>query len=601
MTSTVHADRAPSNHEVVFSEYFPYTQHAVALPPDVRDGVDGKRHRVVVVGGGPTGLALAVDLAEQGIESVVIEADPTVCTGSRAGAFTRRTLEIMARLGVADEIVASGLAWNRGWTYHGSDEVAQTLIPDSARERFPATLSQLQNLIEERLVEATARHPGRVDLRWHSRVTAITPGADGVTLEIGHPLGAYRIEADWVVACDGGRSTIRQALGLQMEGTRHEGRYAIVDVRIDTSDFPIGRRWWFDPPSNPGGTLIMFRKPGGMLRFDYQLRDDESTEEAMRPEVVLGKVKRHLEMLGVDRPWEPVWLSLYRASALTLPRYRHGRVLFAGDAAHLVPIFGVRGMNSAIEDAHNIAWKLALRLRGEAGDALLDTYSDERVAAARENLRFASKGAEFMAPPSAPHRLMRDAVLSLCKRNPALTSLMSPRQHAANDYVASPLNVGARQDPDFAAGPPPGMVFAETPLHLVAGDRRGHLSELFGRGFTLLLFAPEAQAVAGFDALAASLAPRVGLRVVVIGGSASTGARRDAFDVDGENGTYGTDGTVAALYGAQPGAAYLLRPDEHVLARWQRPTPERVSEAIERVLRAGADAAAARQPAMEAT
>ena len=555
------------SYEVVFGEYFPYSVHPPVLPATVRDGSDSRRAAVVIVGGGPTGLSLALDLANYGIASVVIEADPTVCSGSRAGAFTRRTLEIMDQLGVADEIVAGGLGWNRGWTYYRDALVAESRIPDGVDQRFPATLSQLQNFIEERLVARAEAQPELIEIRWHSKVSGFEPRPQGATLQIEHPHGGYALQADWVVACDGGRSTIRQLMGLMMEGKRHAGRYAIVDVRIDTSDFPVGRRWWFDPPSNPGGTLIMFKKPGGMLRFDYQLRDDEPTEEAMQPERVLDKVRRHLQMLGVDKPWEPVWLSLYRASALTLPSYRHGRVLFAGDAAHLVPIFGVRGMNSAVEDVHNLAWKLAWRIRGLATDALLDTYSAERVAAARENLRYASKGAEFMSPPSTPHRLMRDAVLSLSAKHPALASLMSPRQHSANDYVGSPLNHITADEPRFTAGPRPGMALPDGSLQLLTatGTSRGHLTQLLGPCFTLLHFVgadgPATTPCIDVQALA-EMAP-VRLRTIGVAGThAAVGL--DAID---------DSGRLHALYGAQSGAFYLVRPDGHLLARWLSPPP----------------------------
>lgn len=574
------------SYEVVFGEYFPYSQHPPELPATVRDGVDGRRATVAIVGGGPTGLTLALDLANHGIASVVIEADATVCSGSRAGAFTRRTLEIMDQLGVADQIVASGLGWNRGWTYFRDALVAESRIPDSPDPRFPATLSQLQNLIEEHLVTRSAAFAPLIDIRWHSKVVGFEAGPDGARLRIEHPHGSYDMQADWVVACDGGRSTIRQSMDLTMEGQRHAGRYAIIDVRIDTSDFPVGRRWWFDPPSNPGGTLIMFKKPGGMLRFDYQLRDDEPTEEAMQPERVLAKVQAHLAMLGVDKPWEPVWLSLYRASALTLPSYRHGRVLFAGDAAHLVPIFGVRGMNSAVEDAHNLAWKLAWRIRGLAGDALLDSYSVERVAAARENLRYASKGAEFMSPPSAPHRLMRDAVLSLSAQHPALTSLMSPRQHSANDYAGSPLNQATADEAGFASGPKPGMALPDGPLQRLAGGEAvaGHLTQLLGPWFNLLHFAadhgPSAALAASIQALGADVPIR--LRTVAAAGTPAADGI-DAID---------STGRLHALYGAGAGACYLVRPDGHLLARWRRvPSQTELRSALAQALGRPAGAA----------
>ena len=584
-TPVVNHNRPPEtiapqpSYEVVFGEYFPYSVHPPQWPASVREGRDTRRATVAIVGGGPTGLTLAIDLAQHGIASVVIEADATVCSGSRAGAFTRRTLEIMDQIGVADEIVATGLGWNRGWTYYRDALVAESRIPDSPDQRFPATLSQLQNLIEECLVTRSAAFPELVDIRWHSKVVGFDAGPDGARLRIEHPHGSYDLEADWVVACDGGRSTIRQSMELMMEGQRHAGRYAIIDVRIDTSDFPVGRRWWFDPPSNPGGTLIMFKKPGGMLRFDYQLRDDEPTEEAMQPERVLAKVRSHLAMLGVDKPWEPVLLSLYRASALTLPSYRHGRVLFAGDAAHLVPIFGVRGMNSAVEDAHNLAWKLAWRIRGLAGDALLDSYSVERVAAARENLRYASKGAEFMSPPSAPHRLMRDAVLSLSARHPALTSLMSPRQHSANDYAGSPLNQATADEPGFEAGPKPGMALPDGTLQRFVDGRKvdGHLTQLLGPWFSLFHFAGDAGPAAGLAAGVAALGADVPIRLRTL---ATTGSRVtdgvDAID---------TTGRLHALYGAAAGACYLVRPDGHLLARWKAPPSDaELRAAIERAL-----------------
>ncbi|HNY45522.1 MAG TPA: FAD-dependent monooxygenase, partial [Casimicrobium sp.] len=187
-------------------------------------------------------------------------------------------------------------------------------------------------------------------------------------------------------------------------------------------------------------TVLVHKQPDNVWRIDNQLQDGEDPEEAVKPENVMPRVESLLAMMGETSAWKPIWITVYKANALTLEEYRHGRVLFAGDAAHLVPIFGVRGANSGIDDADNLAWKLAYVIKGVASDALLDSYSSERVAAAHENLSYGTKSTEFMAPPSFAFDLMRKAVLSLAAKHEGVRSLINPRQTSAIAYTTSPLN-----------------------------------------------------------------------------------------------------------------------------------------------------------------
>ncbi len=549
--------------EITFGEYFPYVHHAPSVPDGLAAGIEPRRHKVAIVGGGPTGLALALDLASHGVASVVLEADDTVCSGSRAGAFTRRTLEILERLGVIDEVMRTGHGWSTGWTYYRDKEVFRLEMPNDANQKYPPAISHLQNYIEHVMVER-AEAGGLADIRWQSQVTGLNQSADGVRLEVATPAGNYALDADWVVACDGARSSVRSLMDLRMQGTRYEGRYVIIDVRVDTEGLPVWRRCWFDPPSKPGGTLLMYKKPNGMLRFDYQLSEDEDENEAMRPEKVFASVDAHLKMLGLERKWEPVWMSLYRASALTLDSYLHGRVLFAGDAAHLIPIFGVRGMNSALDDTHNLGWKLAFVAKGIAAFALLETYSAERVYAAHENHRFAMKGAEFMSPPSRPFRLMRDAVLSLSEKHPWFTSLMNPRQHSAIPLVGSALNACPERSGEFRAGPAPGNILPECPV--TVDGAATHITSLLGACFTVFVFGETGEMPPALAAAAASIAVRVPLEVKAI-------ARADDHT-----------GQLFPMYGAVPGTAYLVRPDGHVMARWLKAVPDELVAAVSAIL-----------------
>jgi len=557
-------------------EFKPYpfeAKHYDARLPALENGADAQRHAVTIVGGGPVGLSVALGLARHGIPSVLIEADSSVCHGSRAICISRRSLEIIERLGALDGFLRTGLPWSGGRSYYRDAEVLHFTMPHDDNQKLPPMVNLAQYHIEQFLLDAAERHAELIDIRWQTRVAGIEHRADGATLHLTSPAGDYALHTGWVVASDGGRSTLRDALGLKLQGTSYEGRYVIVDILL-RSDRPTERLAYFDPPCNPGSTVLVHKQPDDVWRIDYQLRDGEDGEAAVRPENVMPRVQALLDMMGERGPWSPVWITLYKANALTLDRYRHGRVLFAGDAAHLVPIFGVRGANSGIDDADNLAWKLAFVVRGVASEGLLDTYSDERVFATHENLAYGTKSTEFMAPPSFAFDLMRTAVLGLAGTHPAVRSLINPRQTSAITYAESPLN-GAGAD-GFDAGPVPGAVLPDCPVEIVTGGapRAGHLTDLTGPRFTVLAFSEDGSVPAGLAALEEAFARReVALRVAGIGRSSGRGA-------------LDRTGRLFPMYGARPRTVYLVRPDGHVAARWHGPAPAEVAAAIDRILQA---------------
>jgi len=551
-------------------------RHAAQLPALVR-GVDRQRHSVAIVGGGIAGFACALALASYGVRSVVLEADDTVCVGSRAICISRRSMEILARCGALKAFLAKGLPWTGGRSFFRNAEVLHFSMPHDGNQRLPPMMNLQQYYIEKFLLEA-AQESGLVEVRWQSVVGAIEEAADGVRVNVDTPLGSYGLSADWLVGCDGARSVVREAAGLKLQGTSYEGKYVIVDLAL-RSERATERLAWFDPPTNPGSTILMHRQPEDIWRIDYQLRDGEDSEAAVRPENVIPRVESHLRMIGERDDWAPIWISLYKANALTLESYRKRRLLLAGDAAHLVPIFGVRGANSGFEDADNLAWKLALVIAGVAGEELLDSYSAERVYAARENLRQSTKSTEFMSPPSFGFELMRTAVLGLAVEHDFLRPLINPRQTQPVSYLDSSLNGSSVGE--FSAGPVPGSVAQECPLTLFASDgvHESHVTDLLGPRFTALYFTQSAGVSRELGHLEQALrASGIPFRLVMLAREhPANGSAGCAWD---------RTGRLFPMYGAAPGTIYLLRPDGHVLARWQRGTAEGVRNAIAHTLHA---------------
>ncbi|MFG5407572.1 FAD-dependent oxidoreductase [Piscinibacter sakaiensis] len=428
---------------------FPYRRS-----PD-QDAAAPVRHPVVVVGAGPVGLSLAIDLARRGQRVLLLDNDGRLSSGSRAICFAKRTLEIWDRLGVGDAMCAKGVQWQVGKVFLGEDELYRfDLLPEPGHER-PAFINLQQYYAEAYLALRAAALPG-LEIRWWNQVEAIEPGPDGVTLGIATPDGRYALRADHVVACDGSRSPLRGLLGLESKGRVFRDRFLIADVRM-AAEFPAERWFWFDPPFHPNQSVLLHRQPDGVWRIDFQLGWDADPELEKQPERIRPRVDAMMrQALGRELPFTLEWASVYTFACLRMERFRHGRVLFAGDAAHGVSPFGARGANSGVQDAENLGWKLDLVLRGLAGEALLESYAREREFAADENLLNSTRATDFITPKSEASRLFRDAVLALSRRQPFARTLVNsgrlsrrpPRSPRPLRRLRRPLPTASSPRPD---------------------------------------------------------------------------------------------------------------------------------------------------------
>ncbi|MGQ9368227.1 FAD-dependent oxidoreductase [Azospirillum sp. ST 5-10] len=541
---------------------FPY------VPAEEGHGAAVRRHPVVVVGAGPVGLTAALDLARKGVPVVLLDEDDTVSIGSRAVCYAKRALEVWDRLGVAGRMIDKGVVWKIGKVFHGDRRIYQFDLLPEPDHKIPAFINLQQYYLEEYLVDA-AREAG-VDLRWRSRVAAIEPRDDHVLLQVETPDGVHAVAADWVIACDGARSPIRKALGLEFVGEVFQDRFLIADV-VMKADFPPERWFWFDPPFHPRQSALLHMQADNVWRIDFQLGWNADPEEEKKPERVIPRLKA---MLGEDTAFELEWVSVYTFQCRRLDRFRHGRVLFAGDSAHQVSPFGARGANSGVPDADNLVWKLKLVLDGLAPESLLDTYSDERVAAAKENILNSTRSTDFITPKSAMSRTFRDAVLGLAAEYPFARPLVnSGRLSTPTTYADSPLNT---PDADAFAGPMvPGAPATDAPLEDAAHEPCWLTERLGGRFVALYHAGGEAVPAAVAEAL-----DRLAAGPLPFAWHAVTDRRRDA----GANALVDTKGRFAERYDARPGTLYLVRPDQHVAARWRSFDAARVAAALNRAI-----------------
>ncbi|MGF0313338.1 FAD-dependent monooxygenase [Rhodococcus sp. IEGM1428] len=525
--------------------------------------------RVLVVGAGPTGLVTALSLARSGIGVDIVDTAPGIGEGSRALGLSRRTLQILGSLGtVGDRCMQEGLPWRGSRSFYRDTEVMTLPLEDDGTEAFPAMLNLAQHRVAQLLVDelgSVADNP--VTVQWSTTVESIDTSDNGpVLVRTRNGSRSSTGHWDWVIGCDGPRSTVRREMGLELEGESFDSRFVIVDVRFP-SRHPAERRAWFDPPSNPGSTVLMHRQPDDVWRLDYQLDSGAITSDTD----ITTKVSEHLHFIGERGDTELVWSSSYQARALTAPTYRSGRLLLAGDAAHLIPIFGIRGMNSAIEDAHNLAWKLAHVITADGPDTLLDTYSTERVAAARENIRLATRSARFMAPPSTAHRDVRDALLQLVAAGHTVwSSVINPRQTSMVGYVDSPLTATGAFT---GRGPQPGEVYTDGPISTRDGTSH-FLSDRLGRTPTLLCFEPDVTLAKTITDILNDIVGPGPLRALAVE-TATSPSRNTSVMI-----AFDPSGKTRSKWDSHPGDVHLIRPDGHLAGSWNNPTRSTLAQAV---------------------
>jgi 3-(3-hydroxy-phenyl)propionate hydroxylase len=555
-----------------------------------------QRKPLIVIGAGPVGLAAAVDARLQGLDVLVFDDDKTVSVGSRAVCYAKRSLEILDRLGIADEACNLGVSWNIGRTFLEEDEVYQfNLVPDAGHKR-PGMINLQQYHIEEMLI-ARALELG-ADIRWQHKVTAVTrhEGHDAhATLTVETPDGSFDIEADWLVVADGARSPIRRHLGLDIEGRVFQDRFLIADV-IMKADYPAERWFWFDPPFHPKQSVLLHKQSNNVWRIDFQLGWDADPEEEKKPENVIPRLRA---MLGDERPFELEWVSIYTFQCRRMTDFRHGRVLFVGDAAHQVSPFGARGANSGFQDADDLMWKLALVMQGQAPDKLLDTYAMDRQFAADENIMNSTRSTDFITPKSRTSKTFRNQVLALAKHYPFARKLVNSGRLSVPSFLTDSL-LNTPDTDAFEGQMVPGAPMDDAPVQVNGQD--AWLLDQVGGGFQVLVFvggAPSSALLAQLDALQTSyrmtrarpasaqsghMPPQAWDAVVKV--TPLIVAPR-ALDIPGTSVIVDVQGLVAQRYDGTPGTTYLLRPNQHVAARWRALNCAQLQAALARAVGGG--------------
>jgi len=524
-------------------------------------------HPVIVVGAGPIGMAAALDLGLHNVDTLVLDDNNTVSVGSRAICFSKRALEVLDRLGCGERMVDKGVTWNVGKVFFRDQLVSRfDLLPEPGH-KMPAFINLQQYYLEEYMVERMNEFDS-IEVRWKNRLVAIDDSAERTRVSVETPDGVYDMTCDWLIVADGANSDARAMLGLESTGRVFEDRFLIADI-VMKADFPPERWFNFDPSYHRGQSTLLHRQADNVWRLDFQLGWDKDPDEEKKPENIIPRVRA---MLGDDVEFELEWASVYTFQCRRMPRFRKGRVLFAGDAAHQVSPFGARGANSGLQDTDNLAWKLKLVMEEKAPDRLLDSYCEERESAADENIMNSTRSTDFITPKSNTSRQFRDATLELSKRFDFARKLTNSGR-LSDAAVLADSSLNSPDDGDFDSLLVPGAVMADAPVKGETGD---WLLNAFGNRFQVMLYVDDIDAFdrATLDALRAMQDDAIPVETVVV--------YRNGEAPAGINALCDVNNTIAERYDARNGSAYLIRPDQHIAARMRKAGIDKIRQAVAR-------------------
>lgn len=531
---------------------------------------------IVIVGAGPVGMSAALGLAHYGIPCVVFDdGDGPAVEGSRAIFMERHALEILGTWSVVGQQMAEkGMTLVGGRVFFRRTELYKTFsTPPQPEDRYPRFVNMPQNLLEHLQYDALKTR-GCCQVYWRHKVTGISQDEQCVRVEVTTSDGVKYVEAPYVLAADGPRSIMRRLLNLNFPGESRDHHFLILDVRMEL-ETPRERWFWFDPPFNPGRTALLHPQPDSIYRIDYQLPPGEDLTAAKQPE----SLHRRIVATVGERPYEIVWMSIYSYQQRALERFKHGRVFFLGDSAHLMSPFGGRGLNSGIQDAWNLVWKLALVRAGLAPLALLDTYHDERHAAALENLRLTDDAMRFLVPNPGLACWKRDAILRLSLPFKFMRRYVNAG-HMSNPFTYRDSSIIA-EDPLLRHGKRPKLSPAMQPVFkryctgpfagslapavILSDAQTGapvHLLDLFGHSFVALYFCTDPDTgLSLLDKIRPNL-PDLPISLYLIAPRPPTISIPDAITV-----LLDQQGKASAAYNPGPRTLYLMRPDRHIAAR----------------------------------
>ncbi len=524
------------NRAANFSKNYNYKEFPFKIPPEIAEGSQ-EIYPVVIVGAGPIGLSLAIDLAQRGVKSVLLDDNNIVSTGSRAICWAKRTLEIFDRLGVASKMMAKGITWETGRLFNGDKEVFSfNLLPDKG-QKFPAFINLQQYYVEEYLIERCFDLRDFIDLRFSSKVIDHTQNKENVDITVSCPEGEYSLRSYYMAACDGADSPTRKRMNLTFDGEVFDEHFLIVDILTDNPPFESDRpeRWfWFAPTFHDGQSALLHKQAENIYRIDLQLEENIDKKKELDPE----RVRKRINKVVKSKNFEIDWMSIYKFKCASLDKMVFDRIIFVGDSAHVVSPFGARGGNGGMHDVDNLGWKLASILKNNSSVEILNSYNDERIEAAKENILHSSRATNFMTPKNKMAKVFRDQVLDLATSNQFSRNLIN------SGRLSVPFKLsGLKLDNEYRDDPMLGSIYIDFPI-LDRNGKRLFLADVLAQSYNLLSFSKM------------KIKPPVHLNIISVGNN--TNQDVDFLDFEGK-----------ALKRYKGGLNYLIRPDGYIVGIFQ--------------------------------